>query len=286
MLKGKASSLNFLIVSIGWILVGVFIQKFLPIGMILREIGLITERIEINDNGSMMNERAEVDIGELQTKKLIVALVFGQSNSANSGESRKRANDGVYNFYRRKLYRAEDPLLGADGNKGSVWTRLGDKLLEEKLYDAIVFIPIGVSNTSIMRWTSGGDLHLRITNAINDTKKKGLKISHLLWHQGEADVKVSKNEYKKAFLNMLWSIRIQGVEAPIYIAIATKCGKRWGNTEIQEAQKELINISEGIYPGPDTDSLGFCYRYDGCHFSDEGLEEHAELWLETLKGKH
>jgi hypothetical protein len=210
--------------------------------------------------------------------------VFGQSNSANFGATRSVAKEAVYNFYRGKLYLARDPLLGADGNEGSVWTRLGDKIVAKDLYDGIVFVPLGVGATQIARWKSDGDLHPRILEAINQLKAKGLTITHLLWHQGEADalLKTRKDEYKKMFLDMLSSIRKQGVDAPIYISIATTCGEK-SDREIQQAQGELVNRSDRIYPGPNTDLLDFAYRYDGCHFSEEGLERTAELWLQVLK---
>ena len=282
--------LKIAIYSLGCIATGVLIQRYYPVGVTLRELGIIRNKLEINkletnDNSEMLSEKVEIHDTPLQGKKVMVAIVFGQSNSANYGESRKGAKEGVYNFYKGKLYRAEDPLLGADGNQGSVWTRFGNKIIDEELYDVVIFISIGVGNTSIARWTAGGDLHSRIINAINEVTQSGLKVTHLLWHQGEADVNISKKEYKIMFMDMVYSIRNKGVEAPIYVSIATRCGRSILN-EIQEAQAELVDISSGIYPGPNTDSLGFCYRYDGCHFSDEGLEKYADLWIEKLRAKY
>jgi Carbohydrate esterase, sialic acid-specific acetylesterase len=144
---------------------------------------------------------------------------------------------------------------------------------------------LGLGRSQIARWKSDGDLHPRIIGVIDEVKAKRLTITHLLWHQGEQDahLKTSKDEYKKMFLDMLSSIRKQGVNAPIYVSIATRCQKERGNLEIQQAQAELIDRPMGIYPGPNTDLLGFAYRYDGCHFSDEGLEHAAALWLQALK---
>jgi hypothetical protein len=290
MKKTKVKVFKKIIYSLGCVAIGVLAQKYYPVGEIIRELGITSNKIEINkieinDNSEMLSEKVEEHVAQLQDKRVMVAIVFGQSNSANYGESRRRAKEGVYNFYNGKLYRAEDPLLGATGNKGSVWTRLGEKIVEEKLYDGVIFISIGVASTPIARWTIGGDLHSRIINAISDVMQSGLKVTHLLWHQGEADVKTSKKDYKMMFINMVYSIRSKGIEAPIYVSIATRCE---GSilSEIQEAQSELVDISSGIYAGPNTDSLGFCYRYDGCHFSDEGLEQYAELWIEKLKEKY
>jgi Carbohydrate esterase, sialic acid-specific acetylesterase len=286
MKKTKIKIFKIIMYSLGCIAIGVLVQRYYPVGIIVRELGIISNKteinkIEINDNSEILSERVEEHVTQLQDKRVMVAIVFGQSNSANYGESRKRAKEGVYNFYKGKLYRAEDPLVGATGNQGSVWTRLGDKIVEEKLYDAVIFISIGVASTPIARWTAGGDLHSRIINTISDVMQSGLKVTHLLWHQGESDIKTRKEDYKMMFMDMVYGIRSKGIEAPIYVSITTRCWKTLN--EIQEAQTELVDILSGIYAGPNTDSLGFCYRYDGCHFSDEGLEKYAELWMEKLK---
>jgi Carbohydrate esterase, sialic acid-specific acetylesterase len=287
MLKSIVPSLNVIIISVGFLAVGILIQKYYPIGMILTEFGLVTDKaepIEFSDNSNTLSDRVKAHITQGGGARMMVAITFGQSNAANYGETRRRSKEGVYNFYKGKLYRAEDPLLGATGDQGSVWTRLGDKIIDAKLYDQVVFTPIGVGSTEIARWTTGGDLHSRIINAINEVTKSGLKVTHLLWHQGESDTKTSKEEYKRMFMDMFEDIRSGGIEAPIYVSIATRCGSSILH-EIQEAQAELVDTSSGVYPGPDTDGLGFCYRYDGCHFSDEGLERYADLWMEKLRAK-
>lgn len=215
----------------------------------------------------------------------MVALVFGQSNAANFGESPRVARLGVYNLYRGYFYRARDPLRGANGEGGSVWTRLGDKLIAEKLFDRVIFVPAAVGATEIAQWAPDGALHPLILKAIEDAQRRRLKITHLLWHQGESDAVLytSKTDYKQRFLAMLASIRAHGVDAPVFVAVATRCGQYPVNNEIAAAQRELVDPSLGIYPGPNTDLLDESYRYDTCHFSNEGLDAHASLWVQRLK---
>ena len=74
--------------------------------------------------------------------RVMVALVFGQSNAANWGQGRRTAGANVQVFYKGRFYRASDPIKGADGEGGSVWTRLGDKLIAAKLYDKVIFVPV------------------------------------------------------------------------------------------------------------------------------------------------
>ena len=58
-----------------------------------------------------------------------------------------------------------------------------------------------------------------------------------------------------------------------------------GSDAIRSAQSALVNPPAGILPGPDTDALGFADRYDGCHFSTEGLENNRKPVVERDKPK-
>ena len=57
-----------------------------------------------------------------------------------------------------------------------------------------------------------------------------------------------------------------------------------GSEAIREAQRELPRLLANVRPGPETDQLDrFRWRRDACHFSSEGLEKHAELWVQILQ---
>lgn len=220
-----------------------------------------------------------------QRSRLMVALVLGQSNAANFGETRHRSGPGVYNLYRGYMYYARDPLRGANGEGGSPWTRLGDKLIASKLYDAVIFAPAAIGATEIAKWTPDGELFSLIEKAIGDANKRKYKITHIFWHQGESDayLHTSKKDYMARFMAMLGGIRKLGVDAPIYVSVATRCGQFPIVPEIQQAQSELANPALGIYAGPNTDILDQTYRVDGCHFSTLGLDQHAEMWFQIIK---
>ena len=214
----------------------------------------------------------------------MVALVFGEGNAANEGETPRVANGRVFNVYLGRLFPAEDPLLGSAGHGGSIWTRLGDQLIERKLYDEVVFVPMAVSASEIARWSPGGDLHRKLIQRIRVAKWMGLTFTHLLWHQGKSDVlnKTTKAAYQDAFHAMLDSIRKEGVSAPVYVSVTSRCWQEEPNQTIQSAQTELVDYLEKIYEGVKMDRLGPEYRYDGCYFTGEGLERAASLWLEVL----
>lgn len=217
--------------------------------------------------------------------RVMVALVFGQSNAGNWGETRHRAHPAVRAFFRGRWSPAADPLPGADGTGGSVWTRLGDAIIAARLYDRVIFVPASIGGTEIAKWAPGGLLHEDLLRNIRTAQRAGLRFTHLLWHQGESDAVLGTDaeSYRRSFLAMLAAIRKLGVDAPVFVALASRCGEYPPNEAIRAAQAALVNPALGIYAGPDTDQLGLEYRYDGCHFSAEGLAQHAQLWLDVLR---
>jgi hypothetical protein len=214
----------------------------------------------------------------------MVALVFGQSNAANSGETPGRPHPGVFEFHRGRVLEARDPLLGAEGRGGSIWLRLGGQLVQNGDADAVVLVPYAFSSTEIERWAPGGNLHQGLLQRIIDAQRTGLRFTHLLWHQGEADARLgtSESEYRERFLAMLAAIRRTGVDAPVFVTRATRCEKTRESAAIRSAQAKLEDSAAGIRQGPDLDMQGFAERYDGCHFSSEGLDKVAQLWRKVL----
>lgn len=229
--------------------------------------------------------RAPVSCAGLAGPGTLVVLAFGQSNAANYGAGRYQPREAVYSFYRGRCYRATDPMPGAEGGGGSVWSRLGDLIVQQGLARKVVFATIGVGGSEIARWSIAGDLHGRLLEAVAGLRAVGLPPTKLFWHQGEADrlKGTSAEAYRQAFLDMLGDLRRKGVDAPIYVAVATYCDGQ-GSKELQRAQHSLVDIAGKIYPGPDTDALTATeFRYDGCHFSACGLDRHAEAWLLSLR---
>jgi hypothetical protein len=232
-----------------------------------------------------VSDRVSVAMPSAIPGRTMVALVFGQSNAANSGETLAAEAAGVYQFYQGQFYRARDPLLGADGDRGSVWMRFGKAAIDSKAFDTVIFVPFAFSATEIRRWAPGGNLHEPLLSLLAQVRAAGMEFTHLLWHQGEADAQAhtAPDEYQAALRALVGSIRQQGVDAPIYVAVATRCGRTRPDETIRRAQRAVVDTAAGILPGPDTDSLGFAERYDGCHFSTEGLDRAAALWLQSIR---
>jgi hypothetical protein len=226
-------------------------------------------------------------------KKTMIALTFGQSNAANRGQTPYTPHNlSVLNYYEGKLYRAKDPLLGTTGPGGSVWTHLGDLLIDSGLYNKIIFVPIAIGNTDIECWTSGPCFQ-KLEKTLEQLDSLHIKLTHFFWHQGESDnlENTSKQKYKESLKIILQTLRKYHQPADFYISIASyhngAITKPLGvDAVIRQAQKEFIRENRGVFFGPDTDQLiHTIHRYDGVHFSDFGMKAFAQLWLKAIKEK-
>ncbi len=225
--------------------------------------------------------------------KTMIALTFGQSNAANYGKNPYTPHNAfVYNFHKGKLYTAKDPLLGATGKGGSVWTRLGDKLIDSGLYNKVIFIPIAVDGTTIERWVRGGYCFERLEQTLKILDSLNIRLTHIFWHQGESDnvYNTTKEKYKVHLGAILQTLR-KYQSAKFYVSIASyhsvPIAKPLGvDYAIREAQKEFINENKGVLVGPDTDTLIHAiHRYDSVHFSDFGMTAFAQLWFNAILNK-
>ena len=221
-----------------------------------------------------------------------VILTFGQSNAANDGAGHYVPRHCVHSFnmFDMSYYRAADPLPGATNCHGSVWGRLGDKLIETDRFRSVLFVPIAVGGTLMKDWTPvDGEFYRRLQFALARMKRAGLHIDLMCWHHGEADANhamTSTEQYKRGFLQMVKQIRIAGVDAPIFVAVASVCENGphpyQNHQAVRVAQQQLVSDRDDLLPGPDTDQFGGDFREDGCHLSEKGLDAVAQAWLDCI----
>ncbi len=225
--------------------------------------------------------------------KTMIALVFGQSNAANNGQKAYTPHNAyVFNYYGGKLYTAKDPLIGNTGKGGSVWTRLGDKLIDSGFYKTVIFIPIAVGATAIERWVNGGDCFEKLQQTLKTLDSLHIQLTHIFWHQGESDnlQNTSKAKYKELLGSILQNLR-KYQTADFYVSIASyhpgAIAKPLGvDTVIRTAQMEFINENKGVLAGPDTDTIIHAiHRHDSVHFSDFGMAAYAQLWFNAIINK-
>ena len=223
-----------------------------------------------------------------QDGRTAVLLLIGQSNTANLAEKKHASAYGarVLNFFDGKCYVARSPLLGTSGASGESWTLLGNKLLAAGVFRNVVLIPAGINGSPVIRWQKGGDLNAMLMDVLAGARPR-YRVTHVLWHQGEVDfiIKTSEDDYKRMFGSLLASLREQGVDAPVFISVATRCAPDWiADNPISRVQKTLPSRQLKLFAGVNTDQLvDVADRHDTCHFGASGQEKFARAWRDIIK---
>lgn len=225
-----------------------------------------------------------------------VFLCLGQSNAGNHGDTLYQPCHAVYSlsFGDLRCTKANDPLSGASGFGGSIWSRLGDRLVEAGLFSRVLFLPVAMGGSFIVDWLPGGSCHRRLALLLSRLRRTtglpALPINAGFWTQGEAEANCTRmpaDLYRLYFTELLASLREVGVGCPFFVAQTTHCATAahefQNHQAIRTAQERLIATEPGILAGPDLDQLDGSLRYDGCHFSGAGLDRAAALWLEALR---
>ena len=223
-----------------------------------------------------------------QTADTAVLLVMGQSNAANHGDTpvTTRHPQRVLNFFAGKCYVAASPLLGATGEGGEYLTLLADRLVDDGAFRSVILMDTAVTDTPIARWQRDGDLNVETLGALRSLRA-GYRVTHVIWHQGENDLRfeTSSRVYQASFRSMLGALREAGVDAPVFIAIATACGGlRREHNAVAEAQHALVD-DRTVFLGADTDALlGEADRTgDRCHLSGSGARKTALAFAAAIE---
>jgi hypothetical protein len=218
-----------------------------------------------------------------------VFVVAGQSNSTNCGEEKLKPASGMVSTFSGQSWRlANDPQPGVhDGSGGgSPWPAFGDALY------ARFRVPIGIASTghagsSVTQWRADGDFFLWMTQRMKQLDPQGFRA--VLWHQGEADVAMSTDEYARRLTELIEASRqAAGWKVPWYVAqVSYHNPANRSSPATRAAQKKVCDSGLAI-AGPDTDVLDGDNRENGgkgIHFSGKGLRAHGQAWAEKV-GAH
>ncbi|MDB5568301.1 MAG: putative protein of unknown function acetylesterase [Tardiphaga sp.] len=263
------------------------------------------------DNQAALSRAVAFPCDKIPREGLAVLLTAGQSNISNTGAPDQNTkqlyqpHNVFYNFNRfdGKCYIARNPALGTPGDGENVAVRLGDDLIDRKIYKNVLIAPIAIGGTYLEEWRPRGGKYFEIVlAAIAGLRDYNLEPTAILWHQGEFNAlafatngaedgtklnvttpmkEAGRLSYIRNYLEIIAGIRAADVGAPIFIATATLCGA--GPDEIiRSAQASVPNPSLGVYPGPDTDLIGVSMRPDRCHMTHTGTDQHARMWADRL----
>jgi len=221
-------------------------------------------------------------------------FTIGQSNAADYGKGiYVPKHKEIYNYYKGNLYQAQEPLLGSDGPGSSVWTRLADLLMDSSQAKRIIIIPCAIGSTSVQCWAEGS-CKKKLVSTLDYLKKDHLKITHILWDQGETDNvnKTTKAAYMQYLNEVIRTFRDAQMDAPFYVSLTSyvpfENDNPMGiNPQIIGAQKEVILNTKNVKEGPNTDSinLGY-YRFQDLHFTEKGLDVLAKKWFDKVYTAH
>ena len=224
-----------------------------------------------------------------QDEKTVVILALGQSNAANTSTQRFVSMHGnkIINYFQGHCMVAQSPLLGATGNGGEQWTALGNELIENGGYGRVIIIPAAINGSAAKQW-SDGDLRTVLDDTLLSLKDAYVP-TIVIWHQGEADFffETSESEYREEVTKVARRVRENGVMAPFFITVSTRCTpapQKWeADNPVARAQHNLVNPELGIFAGVDADSaLTRNDRYDGCHLSRTGVTKLADAWAALI----
>lgn len=222
-----------------------------------------------------------------QDARIAVVFVAGQSNVANFGERRQKTAfpDRVVAFFEGACSIAASPLLGANWDEGESLTPMADELIRSGRFDRVVLAPVAVGGTGIARWVDG-DLAPVLQQALSAVQTR-YRVTHAIWHQGETDADdgVSAADYRSRFETMLNRWRGQGMVAPVFVSVTTRCDPAWKpDNPVAQAQRSLPDPARGLYRGADTDAALTTadLRGGACHHTASGQARVAKLLATAL----
>ena len=240
-------------------------------------------------------------------------FVWGQSLASNSGHGQyaTRNGDKACVYSDGSFYPCSDPIVGAEGTRGSVWSRFADSMLGRTINNTIVSqIVIGFcaqGSTSINDWGPGGSEAPRLRRCLSDYIANVGQPTHLAYSQGEQDVgTMSTDQWVDRWRAMHASVRNLDCTSKIWTSIETICNVRTaadpfdedvirrlpnsyvrievGRLNIRAAQKIAGTLGPDTRPGPNLDLIDWRLRAcgDGCHFGDRGLAKAAQAWATAM----
>jgi len=232
---------------------------------------------------------------ECPEKDPLVFLAIGQSNAANFYASFGDEDDTkqAFQFSDGHCYFIMDPVLGATGDHGSLWTEFAQRLSVSS-GQPVVFLVGGVGGSSVEQWVvAESPYYARIKKQLALAEDAGIAVDFIVWNQGEQDVAIATPDD-------VYKVRLEQLFNRLNREFRTDPAPRWiifqsticrdhpdGDPKLRAVQKYVAETWPGAIAGPDSDRLRHRYRYDGCHFNGRGkakiIDELEQIVLEALR---
>ena len=230
------------------------------------------------------------DCATWRADRPLVLLVLGQSNAGNHGEPLPGGSPAVRVMNAGACSFSVDPLPGATGRGGSVWSLLPAALAAGRLGRPVLLQILAVDGTTVDDWVRhGSPLRQRLQDTLAANAATGMAPDLILWQQGEADASAgtSPAHYTARLQGLSQQLRNAGVSAPMLLALSTVC-RSAPDAALRQVIADLTSRVRGpslFAAGPDTDRFA-PERHDGCHFSVAGRQQAAALWAQVILAHH
>lgn len=207
----------------------------------------------------------------------VALIIGGQSNAANNLSATHDAGPDVSVWFDGRCFAATDPLLGAFGKGGSIWSLLGDRIAAE-LNQPVLLILAPVSGTQFGDWLDPrSGYYAALTERVASARAAGYQPDMMLWHHGETDAAANRDmaRLEKEAGALLDRMSADIPDTPIYFFQATRCsgGERVnGIPAVIEVLRKVADARPNVITGMNTDVLGSDYRWDRCHFNSLGRD--------------
>jgi len=217
----------------------------------------------------------------------IVVVTGGQSIAANVVPARYTAGREVAVWFRGDCFAAADPMLGAAGEGGSLWSLLGDRLSDE-LDRPVLLINGAIGGTQFADWLDArSGYYAALLDRISTARRAGYPPQLVLWHQGETDAAVMRDaaQFEGQVTALMDRLAADLPEARVYLFQATRCigkGRDEGVPLVNETLERVAETHARVLPGLDTDALGRDFRWDTCHFNSHGRDRIVEQVIPDL----
>ncbi|MCC0022604.1 MAG: hypothetical protein H6874_00100 [Hyphomicrobiaceae bacterium] len=208
-------------------------------------------------------------------------LVFGQSNVANRVRPTRACKWAKVHFDGH-VSELSDPIPGASGRKGSVWSRVAHLVKRSGQFQSFCITNVAKGSTSVADWLPEGELFAALCDQAAHAEAINRPVTCVFFHQGERDnfLGTTAADYFETFKRIHSGLILRLGSLPIIVCQASH---RAGITS--EAVRNAQNQIQGqldVVPGPDTDLLGDEFRYDGTHLNALGADRFAQSIFETL----
>lgn len=214
-------------------------------------------------------------------------LVIGQSNAGNHGQAAPLGSVAVLIQSAQGCFWARDPLPGATGRGGSIWSHLPAALRAQGVEQAPRFTLLAVDAISIADWVApGSPLNAALDALLKSLRTRKAMPDLVLLQLGEADAMRGTDAaaFRSGLLALSGVLQATGSSAPLIVARSTVC-RSAPSVALRGAVTDAARSNSRIRIGPDTDSLRVAAdRVDGCHFSQAGLRSAALLWAASIRG--